>query len=144
MPWLFTLEALAIKIETNIVSGFLNYVTTAQKNAIQEPAKGQRFTTEGVGDVGVWGGGQTHAHSVHSSCPTPTSESHFNFLSVGFLIQEGRYYITSFVSLKRLVFTHPFILSSQPANRYLISKSWEYLLKWSQPPSAQVPVGGRN
>lgn len=56
MPWLFPLEALATKAEANIVSGFLNYVTTAQKNVIQELAKGQRFTTEGVGDVGFWGG----------------------------------------------------------------------------------------
>lgn len=30
----FPLEALATKAEANIVSGFLNYVTTAQKNAI--------------------------------------------------------------------------------------------------------------
>lgn len=52
----FPLEALATKAEANIVSGFLNYVTTTQKNAIQEPAKGQRFTTENVGDVEVWGG----------------------------------------------------------------------------------------
>lgn len=57
MPWLFPLEALATNAEANIVSGFLNYMTTAQKNAIQEPAKGQRFTTEGVGDVGACGGG---------------------------------------------------------------------------------------
>lgn len=48
----FTLLALAIKTEANIVSGFLNYVTTAQKNATRESAKGQRFTTEGAGDGG--------------------------------------------------------------------------------------------
>lgn len=100
----------------------------------------------------MWGlvGGGTHARPSLSSCLTPTSDSHFNFRSPGFLIQEGRYYITSFISLKRLVFTHPFILSSQPAsqptNTYwtLISESWEYLPKLSQPPSSPVPVGGGN
>lgn len=120
MPWLFPLEALATNAEANIVSGFLNYMTTAQKNAIQEPAKGQRFTTEGVGDVGACGGGGTHARPSLSSCLTPTSDSHFNFRSPGFLIQEGRYYITSFVSLKRMVFTHPFILFSQPASQQIL------------------------
>lgn len=122
-------------------------MTTAQKNATRESAKGQRFTTEGAGDGGggVSGGG-SHAHPGHSSRLTPTSDSHFDFLS--FLIQEGRHYITSFVSLKRFFFlTHPFILLIQPAYKYLLNTNlWELGISAEvvSAPNARVPVGGRN
>lgn len=52
----FTLEAMAIKAEANIVSGFLNYVTAAQKNVIQETAKAQGLPRSVVVMWGFGGG----------------------------------------------------------------------------------------
>lgn len=62
----FTLEAMAIKAEANIVSGFLNYVTAAQKNVIQETAKAQGLQRS---VVVMWGfGGEENCVS-----PGPSS-----------------------------------------------------------------------